>query len=148
MNVTHVMEEKLFDLLEKTFDLEKRYEKAAVHANSPDLKEFFGQKAMERHGFGKELKTDLMAYRPDSDNEGTAAGKMQRGWMDVKAFFSGNNDRAMLKEAVKGERNALEEYNEALALPDLPPSTEALLTRQRSSIAATLSTLERMTAVA
>src|SRR5690606_14329487 len=144
MNLTDVMEERLFDLLEKTFDLEKLYEKAAVHANSPDLKEFFGQKAMERQGFGNDLKMDIMAYRPDSDNEGTASGKMQRGWMDVKAFFSANNDRAMLKEAVKGERKALDEYNEALELTNLPPSTEVLLTRQRSSIAATLSTLERM----
>ena len=148
MNFTDVMEERLNDLLEKTYDLEKLYEKAAVHANSPDLKEFFAQKAMERHGFGQDLKMDMMAYRQDTDDQGSAGGKMQRGWMDVKAFFSANNDRSMLKEAVNGERMALDEYDEALEMPNLPPSTEVLLTRQRSTISATLSTLERMAEVA
>lgn len=148
MNYTEAMESKLGDLLEKTYDLEKLYEKAAEHADSPDLKAFFSQKSLERHGFARDLKAEMVVYRPESEETGSTGGKLHRGWMDVKAFFSANNDRAMLKEAINGERMALEDYREVLEMTNLPPSTEVLLTRQMGNISSTLSTIERMTEVA
>lgn len=148
MEYTDVMEGRLEDLLEKNKDAEKLFEKAAEHANSGDLKDFFSQKAIERNGFGYDLKIEMKSFALDGDKDGTAGGMLQRGWIDVKAFFSNNNDKTMLKEAINGEKAALEDYREVLEMPNLPSSTEVLLTQQMGTISANLSTFERLVAMA
>ena len=148
LEYTEVMEGRLEDLLEKNKDAEKLFEKAAEHANSGDLKDFFSQKSVERNGFGYDLKIEMKSFALDGDKEGTAGGMLQRGWIDVKAFFSNNNDKTMLKEAINGEKAALEDYREVLEMPNLPSSTEVLLTQQMGTISANLSTFERLVAMA
>ena len=54
------------------------------------------------------------------DTEGSFTGSIHRAWMDTKSFFSGNNDAAMLEEAIRGDRAALEEYEELLGVQHLP----------------------------
>jgi uncharacterized protein (TIGR02284 family) len=90
----------------------------------------------------------MKSFALDGDKEGTAGGMLQRGWIDVKAFFSNNNDKTMLKEAINGEKAALEDYREVLEMPNLPSSTEVLLTQQMGTISANLSTFERLVAMA
>jgi uncharacterized protein (TIGR02284 family) len=54
--------------------------------------------------------------------------------MDVKALFAADNDEAMLEEAIRGEKAALEEYQDALKEQDLPRSVFTLLTSQMAQI--------------
>ena len=50
----------------------------------------------------------------------------------------------MLEEAIRGEKAAVEEYEEVLKETTLPPSTETLLTKQKQTIEQTLSTVKRL----
>ena len=59
--------------------------------------------------------------------------------MDIKAFLSSDNDEAMLEEAIRGEKAAIEEYKDVLSETTLPPSTSTLLTQQMNQIELDLS---------
>jgi len=126
--------ERLNALLEKTYDAEKGYKKAAENAEHVNLKAFFERKSKLRNVFGHALKTELVAYGQEPDKGGSAAGSMHRTWMDVKAFFSADNDESMLEEAITGEKAAVKEYRDVLQETDLPPSTVTLVRQQMEKI--------------
>ncbi len=135
---------KLNDLLEKTYDAEKGFKKAAENSNHSGLKNYFNQKAQERYDFGHELKTELKSVGQEIDKGGSIAGSAHRAWMDVKSFLSSNNEESMLEEAIRGEKSALEEYNDVLSETTLPPTTQTVLTQQKNKILQGLSSIKRL----
>ncbi|PKQ45137.1 ferritin-like domain-containing protein [Confluentibacter flavum] len=141
---TETIGNKLNDLLEKTFDAEKGFRKAAENTNHTYLKNYFQRKAQERYGFGQELKGEIKSFGEDIDKGGSFAGAAHRTWMDVKAMFSTNNDESMLEEAIRGEKAALEEYNDILNETSLPFSTQGVILKQREAIANDLNTIKRL----
>ncbi|MDO6817559.1 PA2169 family four-helix-bundle protein [Zobellia sp. 1_MG-2023] len=135
---------KLNNILEKTYDAEKGFKKAAEHAKSTDLKTFFKRKADERYTFGHDLKSEIVRYGQDFEKGGSATGAMHRGWMDVKAWFSADNDESMLEEAITGEKAAVEEYKAVLNEVTLPTTTTTLLTQQMNKISTDLNSIKRL----
>jgi len=141
---TETIGNKLNDLLEKTYDAEKGYKKAAENTKNTHLKSFFGKKAQERYDFGHELKTEIKAFGQEVEKGGSVTGAAHRAWMDVKAMFSSDNDESMLEEAIRGEKASIEEYNDVLSETALPPSTETILTKQKNIIQGELNTIKRL----
>jgi uncharacterized protein (TIGR02284 family) len=58
--------------------------------------------------------------------------------MNLKSTFSADEAESMLEEAVRGEKAAVEEYNDVLSESTLPPSTKSVLTKHRDNIQASL----------
>ncbi|WP_289036948.1 PA2169 family four-helix-bundle protein [Zobellia russellii] len=141
---TEEVQTKLNNILEKTYDAEKGFKKAAEHAKSTDLKTFFKRKADERYNFGHDLKSEIVRYGQDFEKGGSATGAMHRGWMDVKAWFSADNDESMLEEAITGEKAAVEEYKAVLNEVSLPTTTTTLLTQQMNKISTDLNSIKRL----
>ena len=54
--------------------------------------------------------------------------------MDIESAFSSNNEKTILGEVQKGEKAAIEEYNEVIKDTTLPPTTQKILTNQRDTI--------------
>ena len=131
---TEVIGEKLNDLLEKTYDAEKGFKKAAENTDHKQLKSFFENKAKQRYDFGHELKVEIKTFGQKVDQGDSIAGKAHRAWMDVKALFSLDSAEAMLEEAIRGEKAAVEEYKEVLEDTSLPSSTAAILRNQKEAI--------------
>ena len=75
-------------LLEKTYDAEKGFKKAAENVENPALKNYFQTKAQQRYDFGHELKSEIKSYGQDVDKGGSLIGDAHRAWMDVKKVFS------------------------------------------------------------
>ncbi|AKA35323.1 ferritin-like domain-containing protein [Flagellimonas lutaonensis] len=134
------MSNKLNELLEKTYDAEKGFKEAAEKVKNPTIKEFFEQKAEQRYNFGQELKNEIRAYGQEPEKGGSLKGTLHRNWMNLKAFFDYNDEEAMLKEVERGEKEAINTYNDILNDEEfvLPPSTETLLMKQRNAIRETL----------
>lgn len=143
-NYTQEVGQKLNNLLEKTYDAEKGYKKAAENVDHASLKSFFNRKAQERYNFGHELKSEIKTFGQEVDKGGSIAGTAHRAWMDVKAIFSSDNEESMLEEALRGEKSSVEEYNDVLNETSLPTSTKDILGRQKSSIQNDLSTIKRL----
>ncbi|MGB3142808.1 MAG: PA2169 family four-helix-bundle protein [Maribacter sp.] len=137
------IEDRLKDLVTKNEDAIKGFEKAAKNADEVGVKTYFEKKIVERMHFLKELRgaaTDLDLGSIEID--GSAAGAVHRTWMDVKAFFSGDNDEAMLEEAIRGDKSAMEDYDEALAETMMPHRIKDLIRAQREKLQNDLETSE------
>ncbi|MCZ4317514.1 PA2169 family four-helix-bundle protein [Aequorivita viscosa] len=134
MKYTEKMSNKLNQLLEKNYDAEKGYKKAAENVDNTKLKQFFNEQAQKRYDFGHEIKSEIKNYGEIPEKGGSATGTMHRTWMDIETAFSSNNEETILNEVQKGEKAAVEEYNEVINDTTLPPTTQQILTKQRDTI--------------
>jgi uncharacterized protein (TIGR02284 family) len=135
---------KLNGLLEKTYDAEKGYKKAAENVDNSALKTYFDQKSQERYNFGHELKQEIKSFGQDVDKGGSVTGSAHRAWMDVKSLFSGDDAESMLEEAIRGEKAAVDEYEDVLNDTSLPSSTRSILESQRNTINSGLSRIKSL----
>lgn len=128
-------ENKLNDLLEKAYDAEKGFKKAADNISDARLKNFFISKANERGQFRSELRTELTSMGLEvGEDDGSASGTLHRTWMDMKAFFSTDKEESMLEEVRNGEKAALNDYEDILEDQKLPPTTASVLRKQHQII--------------
>jgi len=131
---TEKIAHRLNALLEKNSDAERGFEKAAELASAQSIIEWFSDRAIERGKFKQELKEEIHSFGYPAVQTSSLTGDMHRAWMDLKATFSGDNDEAMLQEALRGEKASLDEYNEAIAETTVPPTTLDILKNHRSTI--------------
>ncbi|EGV42219.1 PA2169 family four-helix-bundle protein [Bizionia argentinensis JUB59] len=134
MKFTEEISNKLNELLVKNYDAEKGYINAMNNVEQSDLKMFFKRCATERSQFAKELRTEILQYGEIPEDSGSFKGTMHRNWMSLKATFSSNNEDAILEEAIRGEKESLEEYKDFLKDRTLPPSIDALLIKHKNAI--------------
>ena len=134
--------DQLEEILEKNNDAVKGYSKAAENANDSRLKAYFTKKSSDRKIFNNALKREMVANYDEIDDDGSFTGAIHRAWMDVKSFFSGDNDEAMLEEAIKGDKAAVEEYEEVLKDANLPPSIAQLVREQEIQIRTDLNKIQ------
>jgi uncharacterized protein (TIGR02284 family) len=144
MSYTEEVGKKLNALLEKNYDAEAGYKTAKEQVENHQLKDFFGQQAQERYNFGHELKAEMKSFGQEPNKGTSLAGDAHRAWMNIKSTFSADESESMLEEAVRGEKAAVEEYNEVLSESTLPPSTKSVLTKHRDNIQASLLKVEGM----
>ncbi len=144
MNPTKEVSNKLNDLLEKNYDAEKGYNFAAENVKDTRLKSFFSERAKQRYDFGHELKSEISNFGEKPDKGSSLKGDIHRTWMNLKANFSSDKEEALLEEAIRGEKAAVEEYNEVLDDENIPPSTANLLLKQRNAITEALNNLKKL----
>lgn len=129
------LNDHLSSIIEKNEDAVKGYKKAAEHADELRLKTYFNNKSSERQSFLNELQADISKHGiNDFDKSGSTKGALHRGWMDVKALFSADDDEAMLEEAQRGDEAAIEEYEKILHENTLPKSTSMIIRNQVTQI--------------
>lgn len=138
------IENCLNDIIQKNEDAIKGYEQAAENAQEIGLKNYFRNKSKERRNFLTELKSAAPALDTRDDIDGSVTGGMHRAWMDIKAFFSADNDEAMLEEAIRGDKAAVEEYNEVLADTHMPSEAASVIRKQRDWISQDLASIKSM----
>ena len=64
--------------------------------------------------------------------------------MNLKTTLSGNKEEAVLEEAVRGEKIAVEEYEKILKDTSIPPSTQNVLLKQKNAIVASLNEVKSL----
>ncbi|WP_396636362.1 PA2169 family four-helix-bundle protein [Maribacter sp. R77961] len=134
-NDIKTIENKIKEIIEKNEDSIRGFEKAAENAKEIGIKTYFENRANQRKLFVKTLHNAVPELKTeDANNDGTTKGSMHRAWMDVKAFFSGDNDEAMLEEAVRGDKSAVSEYNKMLAETMVPHRVKEIIREQRDTI--------------
>ena len=131
---TEKIYEEIEEILEKNRDAQKGFAKAADNAKNSSLRSYFQRKSANRASFNTDLAREIKTAYPDFDVDGTFSGNIHRVWMDVKSFFSIDNDESMLEEAIRGDKAAVEEYDDVLDYDDLPVGLRSLLLSQRAEI--------------
>ncbi len=134
MSYSDKIAEKLNTLLEKNYDAEAGYKKAAEDVKNPMLKTYFQSRAQDRYDFGHEIKEEIRSYGKEPDKGTSLTGDLHRAWMDLKSAFSSDKEEAILEEAIRGEKAAVEDYNEIINDREVSPSTSNILIKQRNSV--------------
>nr|MDQ6882027.1 PA2169 family four-helix-bundle protein [Pseudomonadota bacterium] len=123
----------LQDLAECAKDGEYGFRACAEQAKRQDLKSTFLQRADDCRGAAQELNDQIRSLGGSSEDSGSAAGALHRGWVSVKATLSTYDDKAVLEEAERGEDNAKARYTKALKQP-LPASIKLIVERQMQGL--------------
>lgn len=134
----------LQDLLEKNYDAEKGYKKALTAVDDIQLKNFLKQQAVLRGRFATEIDKELRDLNESPKNSGSASGSLHRAWIDVKTAVTGNDDKAVLEECIRGEKASIENYQEVLKSQAFPPKIKATLAKQVGEVQATLHKIQSL----
>ncbi|MAZ26641.1 MAG: hypothetical protein CL868_06125 [Cytophagaceae bacterium] len=147
MSYSNEIAKELNELLEKNYDAEAGYKKAAEDVKNQALKNYFTSRAKDRYDFGHQLKDEIKSFGESPEKGTSLKGDLHRSWMDLKSAFSSDKEESILEEAVRGEKAAIEDYNKIIAKNDLPPSTENLIIRQRNSVESALDEIKSLEAL-
>lgn len=122
-------------LIETCRDGEKGFTTAAEGADSADLKQLFSSMATQRGTFAHELEVKVTGLGGKPADMGHVAAAAHRGWMNIKAAVSGNDDKAILNECERGEDYAKKAFADALN-ESLPADIRPIVARQASDVTA------------
>lgn len=123
----------LNNLIETCRDGQEGYRQAAQHTQSPDLKDFFNHKSLERAQFAGELEAEAERLgESDPDRGPSMANKLHRAWMNLKEKL-GAGDASILESLESGEDHAKKRYEEALR-SSLPSDVHAIVETQAQAV--------------
>ncbi len=114
------------------------YEKALEELKSKgdsanlDLHVLFQRLIDESRGFRNELGREVQVLGGEMAEGTMTSGKIYRGWMDVKALFTGNDRHAILSSCEGGEDAAKKAYDNALEEEELPGFLRELISAQKT----------------
>ena len=136
MQNNEALSEVLNDLVKINNDRIAGYERAIKESQDldVDLKATFEGMIKESEQYKNDLIAKLGAVGGEPTEDTTLSGKIYRGWMDVKATFTGSSRKAILENCEFGEDAWRRAYESALA-SDADMSTEVrqLITEQYNS---------------
>lgn len=127
-------------LIEICRDGARGFQLAADHVSDPALKRLFTDAACQRDLFAAELLPFAQRLGGESDTEGTARGKLHRGWMLLKDAIMRSDEAQVLEEARRGEVAAVGVYAEAITNL-LPPNARPVVEKQYEQIRGVLAEL-------
>ncbi len=134
----------LNELLERNYDAEKGYKKAAEDIDNSLLKDFFTDYSGQRYNFGHELKEEIIKLGGEPEKGSAVKADLHRAWIDIKSIVTGKDTEAVVSECVRGEKKALEDYEDALRRTDLPATSREVVQRQHDQIMAAVNRLNEI----
>lgn len=123
----------LRDLLTICRDGEEGYAHAASDVDDHVLREAFTRRSIERARFAVALIDAIEGLGGEPGKRGSTVGALHRRWLDARARWKHEGTRGILAECERGERVALEMYEETLAR-DLPADIRAIVEAQYVAI--------------
>lgn len=116
-------------LIETCDDGELGFRTCSECERNPSRKILFMDRALQCAAAAAELQGLVRGRGGNPTTSGTVKGAMHRRWIDVKAAILGKDDEAVLRECVRGEDAALQNYRNALE-KDLPIEIRRVVERQ------------------
>ena len=149
MDVKVNTEKYLNSILAKTYDAQRGYANASEVTQHVDLKRWLAQQGARRTQYAASITGQMKAMNEHPELDGTFKADLHRSWMNIKAALSSNRDEIVLEECLRGEKAAIEEYNEVLQhRKELPQTIVAVLEAQKQEIQSTVDQIERLEDVA
>ena len=111
------MVEVLNDLIHINYDRIEDYRKAAEESKTYDIQlhSLFQRMADESRKNVSALTEKVKILGGEAESGSTALGTIYRGWMNIKATFTGKDRASILSACEYGEDQAQKAYEDALA---------------------------------
>ncbi len=123
----------LNDLIATCRDGASGFRTAAEQVGDPILNAQFNAYAQQREMFAAELQGAVQAHGGNSEEIGSVAGAIDRGWVPFGSALTGLDDATILAECIRGEDAALPRYEHALEM-GLPSDVRIVVERQHWAI--------------
>jgi uncharacterized protein (TIGR02284 family) len=125
----------LNELIETCKDGQDGFRTAAEGISRSDLKNLFQNYAEQRAQFARELEDQVRFLGGEPETDGSVAGTLHRGWINIKSAVTGKDDQAIIAECERGEDSAVKTYTDALEI-NLAPSAQMIVNRQYAEVKA------------
>jgi uncharacterized protein (TIGR02284 family) len=119
----------LNDLIATCKDGMNGFESAANAVETPAAKMLFTSRVTSIEQSMSDLQDAVLTLGGEPAETGHAAASLHRGWVNMTAALSGNDEHEIVEETLRGEETAVAHYHEALQTP-LPDSVRFLVERQ------------------
>ena len=123
-------------------DARHGYEEALEDAEGRGLSPLFSEMIALHGKHAAELAALLRGAGQETDDKGSFFSTIHRTIMGIRGLFGGL-DESVLPGLIDGEKRNLSYYDEALALPGLPPEVQPVLTAERDAMRAVVTQMER-----
>ncbi len=124
----------LNSLIETSKDGEKGFRSSADNAKDPELKELFRRRAEDCARGASELQSLVARMGDEPERSGSVAGAIHRGWLNIKASVTSEDDLAILEEVERGEDVAKASYRKALDSGELSADARAVVQKQYDGV--------------
>lgn len=121
--------EHLNNLIQSNKDSEEGFKTAASGVEDDQIKALFQELSTQRAHFARELQDVVNQYGGEPESDGSITGSLHRGWMNLKAAVTGNDETAILNEAERAEDYAVDAYEKAMK-EGLPQSVSDVVSRE------------------
>lgn len=111
------------------------FKDAAEGVERSDLKSLFYEFSQQRAEFAGVLQGLVRSLGGDPETEGSIAGALHRGWIDLKSAITGGDEKSILNECERGEDSAKSAYSDALKL-NLPSNVSEVVREQSQAVQA------------
>ena len=128
-NDNHATISILNGLIETCEDGAKGFRTAAEAVKHPSAKALFTSRVPVIEHAAAELQAEVRRLGGTPETTGSVAAKIHRGWIDLKAAVTGQDDAAIITECERGEQVAVHNYEEAHK-HDLPSDIRTIVERQ------------------
>ena len=135
-------------LVQLNKESDRGYKEASENIEDPELKTILYRLSQQRAEFRGDIEEILIKdYSDDAEPSDSILSKIHRGWMDFKTKLSSNDNEAVLDECIRGEKHAIETYNEEMATK-FPDYVEEKLTEQLNLLRGALGQVQEFKASA
>ena len=112
------------------------YQKAAADTSNTRFAEMFNARARERQHAVTALQAAVARLGGNPEVDGTTAGAVHRGWINLKEAILGNDDEAIVNEVERGEDYLKAKFEAARDHVDLPAEARAAVEEAWTSVRA------------
>lgn len=123
----------LNDLVETSKDGEKGFRAAAENTKDAKLQAMFQRRAQDCAAGAADLQQLVTRLGGKPEQDGSVAGAVHRGWVNLKSAVAGRSDLAILEECERGEDVAKASYSKALEAT-LPEDIRVVVQRQYEGV--------------
>jgi len=141
------MERELNSILTKNIEGYKGLEKASEYINDKSVKNFIEALGEKKKAQAEEVKELMEARKLNPDETTSALGKLHKAVMDVVGSVSSKTEVAIVKECIRGEKMAREEYEKALKSNVLDKEALQLAMKHRDRSIAAIQTFQKLSSV-